>query len=64
MSKPGSIFDDVHQILKDARRQVSTSVNNAMVEAYWRIGKRIVEEEQNGEQRAEYGAYVIKELAK
>ncbi len=34
-----------------------------MVMAYWRIGKRIVEEEQLGEKRAEYGAFLIKQLS-
>jgi hypothetical protein len=34
-----------------------------MVQAYWQIGKRIVEEEQQGEQRAEYGSYLVKELS-
>jgi predicted nuclease of restriction endonuclease-like (RecB) superfamily len=35
-----------------------------MVEAYWQIGKRIVEEEQRGEERAEYGTYLIHDLAR
>ena len=35
-----------------------------MVEAYWNVGKRIVEEEQKGEDRAKYGTYLIKELSK
>ena len=35
-----------------------------MVEAYWNIGKRIVEEEQDGKERAEYGKEIIKKLSK
>lgn len=35
-----------------------------MVDAYWNIGRQIVEEEQKGEQRAEYGAYLLRDLAK
>jgi hypothetical protein len=35
-----------------------------MVESYWLIGKRIVEEEQNGKSRAEYGEHVITEVSK
>ncbi len=35
-----------------------------MVEAYWNIGKQIVQEEQNGKNRADYGAYLIKNLSK
>lgn len=34
-----------------------------MVAAYWHIGQRIVEEEQNGQHRAEYGKYILKELS-
>lgn len=34
-----------------------------LVLAYWKIGKTIVEEEQQGKERAEYGSYLIKELA-
>lgn len=39
------------------------SVNSVMVEAYWLIGKRIVEEEQNGKERAEYGEALLKNLS-
>lgn len=35
-----------------------------MVEAYWHIGKRILEEEQQGHERAEYGSFLLKELSK
>ena len=44
-------------------KTVYTSVNSAMVQAYWFIGKRIIEEEQNGKGRAEYGTYLIKNLS-
>jgi predicted nuclease of restriction endonuclease-like (RecB) superfamily len=47
-----------------ARSQAYAAVNFYMVEAYWKIGERIVLEEQKGEQRAEYGAFLIKELSK
>ncbi len=55
---------EIKQILEHARRRAYSAVNTAMVEAYWTIGKRIVEEEQNGNERAEYGSYLIKELSK
>lgn len=55
---------EIKQILEQARRRAYSAVNAAMVEAYWTIGKRIVEEEQNGNERAEYGSYLIKELSK
>lgn len=61
-SKP--FFNDIRAILQQARQKAYTAVNFAMVEAYWQIGKRIVQEEQQGEARAEYGKYLIKELSK
>ena len=52
-------FDDayhrIQDILADARSQAWRAVNAAMVAAYWEIGRVIVEEEQAGQQRAEYG---------
>jgi hypothetical protein len=55
---------DIKQIIISARARTYTAVNSAMVEAYWLIGKRIVEEEQQGKQRAEYGQEIIKNLSK
>ncbi|WP_018969047.1 PDDEXK nuclease domain-containing protein [Rubritalea marina] len=57
-------FTEVRQILNQARTQVAQTVNTAMVEAYWQIGKRIVEEEQGGSAQAEYGSGLLKELSK
>jgi len=57
-------FHDVRTILADARLKAYTTINFMMVEAYWKIGKRIVEEEQGGKGRAEYGAFLIRELSK
>jgi DUF1016 N-terminal domain len=59
---PG-FYDDIRKILQEARRRVYASINAEMVQAYWRIGKRIVEEEQFGEKRADYGAFLIKALS-
>jgi hypothetical protein len=55
---------DIKQIILSARAKTFTAVNSAMVEAYWLIGKRIIEEEQQGKQRAEYGQEIIKNLSK
>jgi predicted nuclease of restriction endonuclease-like (RecB) superfamily len=55
---------DILTILTAARQKAYSAVNFAMVDAYWHIGKRIVEEEQEGKGRADYGTYLIKELAK
>lgn len=59
-----AFFDEVRAILAQARQRAYAAVNVAMVEAYWEIGRRIVEEEQQGKERAEYGAALIKELSK
>ena len=61
--KPGFI-EDVRSILHTARRQAYAAANFIMVEAYWQIGQRIVEEEQGGNERAEYGHYLIRNLAR
>ena len=49
-------FIDIKAILAAAKQQVYSAVNTAMVQAYWLIGKRIVEQEQHGKERAEYGS--------
>lgn len=59
-----TFFDEVRSILAQARQKAYAAVNFAMIEAYWEIGRRIVEEEQQGKDRAEYGAALIKELSK
>jgi predicted nuclease of restriction endonuclease-like (RecB) superfamily len=58
-----SYITDIKQIIISARNKTYTAINSAMVEAYWLIGKRIVEEEQQGKQRAEYGQEIIKTLS-
>ncbi len=57
------LYTRVAEIIEAARAQVTRSVNTAMVHAYWLIGREIVEEEQLGEDRAQYGEQVIKQLA-
>jgi predicted nuclease of restriction endonuclease-like (RecB) superfamily len=54
---------EIKAILTTAKEQVYSAVNSAMVQAYWLIGKRIVEEEQNGKERAEYGSFLIKNIS-
>lgn len=58
-----SLVNDVRSIIDNGRKQAYSAVNSAMVETYWHIGRRIVEEEQHGEQRAEYGKQLIKQLS-
>ena len=58
-----AVFGDVSKIIDAARESASRSVNAAMTAAYWLIGRRIVESEQSGEERAEYGAALVERLA-
>jgi len=60
---PRPFLDDVRALLRKARSKAYTSANTIMVEAYWQIGRRIVEEEQGGQERAEYGSQLIRNLA-
>lgn len=50
-------------IIETARNRVHSAVDHEMVRAYWEIGREIVENEQKGEKRAEYGKAVIEGLA-
>ena len=58
-----AVFGDVSKIIDAARDSAVRSVNAAMTAAYWLIGRRIVEFEQSGEERAEYGAALIERLS-
>lgn len=62
-NRHSSLINEIKSILKNAQSKAVTAINSAMVFAYWEIGKRIVEEEQNGKEKADYGAFLLKELA-
>ena len=65
MNKPtNNFYNEVKEILAQARNRAFSAVNTAMVEAYWLVGKRIVEEEQKGEERAAYGEKILQVLSK
>lgn len=53
------LYLSIKAVIEGARKSVSRAVNSAMVKAYWNIGRLIVEEEQNGSERAEYGQSLI-----
>ena len=57
-------YQNVKAILEHARQTAYRAVNFAMVTAYWEVGRLIVEEEQQGKDRAEYGKALIAELSK
>lgn len=56
-------YTRVRSILELARTKIVSTVNREMVEAYWLIGREIVEEEQKGKDRAEYGAKLLEGLS-
>lgn len=58
------LYERIRETLANARLRAYAVVNFAMVESYWQIGQLIVEEEQNGKERADYGKYLLKELSK
>ncbi|MEZ7717508.1 PDDEXK nuclease domain-containing protein [Leptotrichia wadei] len=64
MGISNNYINEIKKILKNARQKAYTAVNSVMVEAYWEIGRRIVEEEQNGKERAEYGKEILQNLSK
>lgn len=58
-----SVITDIKDIISSGRELAYTAANRAMVFTYWHIGKRIVEQEQNGNERAEYGKALMDVLS-
>lgn len=58
-----SLREDVSRLIDDARRTSARSVNAVMTATYWLIGRRIIEFEQQGKERASYGERIIERLA-
>lgn len=58
-----TLIIEIKEILQTARQNAYKAINTEMITAYWEVGKRIVEEEQKGEQRATYGKQLIKTLS-
>ena len=54
------IINDVKKILIDARSKIAVTINNELLIAYWNIGRIIVENEQLGLDKAEYGSQLLK----
>ena len=63
MSSHQGLVNDVCTIIDEGRQKAYASVNSTMIETYWKIGKRIVKEEQCGYERAEYGKRIIEQLS-
>ena len=58
-----NFINEVKELLNNAKERVKTAINIAMVYTYYEIGRRIVEQEQKGENRAEYGKEVLRQLS-
>ncbi len=63
MQPSNNFYQDIRLLIEQARKHVKVVVNSTMIDLYWSIGKRIVEEEQGGESRAEYGKALLKQLS-
>jgi predicted nuclease of restriction endonuclease-like (RecB) superfamily len=63
-TSPPDLYQGIRALLLAARTQVRQTVNTAMVQTYWHIGRMIVEDEQGGQKRAAYGKQVLPELAR
>lgn len=57
------ILDGIVALLEDSRRATGRAVNSILTATYWEIGRRIVEEEQRGRRRADYGDQLVEQLA-
>ena len=64
MGSVGAVYSGIKKILEEARSTAYRAVNFAMVKAYWNIGRVIVEGEQKGKARSDYGIYLLDELSK
>ena len=58
------LYQEVREIISSARQNAVRSVDFCRVQMYWQIGRSILEEEQKGKERADYGSYLLKNLAK
>lgn len=59
-----NLYDSIKEVLNKSRQQAYQAVNTSMLFAYWSIGQLIVENEQDGNENAEYGKSVIENLSK
>ena len=57
------LVDGIGSLLTQARQQIAVSVNNTLVQTYWHIGQHIVEYEQQGKAKADYGDELINRLS-
>ena len=58
------MIEEIKNVIISSRNKIAYEVNNTMLLAYWNVGRIIVENEQNGNIKAEYGKQILKELSK
>ena len=63
VNKNEQFYTEIRQIIETARTNAIRSIDFSRVQMYWLLGKRIFEEEQQGKDRADYGTYLIRNLA-
>ena len=63
VDETNSLYESIKDVLTNARSKISHSVNSTLVQAYWQVGKYIVEFDQEGRERAKYGKNTLKILS-
>ena len=63
LQKQSNFYDEIKELLQNAKNRVYITINTTMTQTYWQIGKRIVEQEQDGNSRAIYGKALLKNLS-
>lgn len=63
VKREDALFEHVSRLIEEARKQIKSTVNTVMVYTYYGVGRYIVEDEQQGHDRAEYGKTVLKKLS-
>jgi predicted nuclease of restriction endonuclease-like (RecB) superfamily len=58
------LLDSIKKVITESRQRVFRMANSALLQTYWQIGKLIIDEEQNGNEKAEYGKATLRNLAK
>ena len=58
-----SFYNKIRKIIETSRAKVYREIDFIMVKTYWQIGQAIVEEEQKGKSRAEYGKHILEKLS-
>lgn len=58
-----ALLEDIRSIIAQARERVARSVHHELTLAYWHIGHRLVEEEQQGKERADYGKRLVEDMS-